>query len=166
MQRLRQFAEFANFSAAGACRPELGKVGAKSAAWTTFCLHPSPSHFISLAIFRHEEFWSQEKSIYYVSKWILLKPHLVDSDIVTALLMLLVASWQGLDIDLTKGSRPTWKKLFSSTCWTPTHRVGCKERKKFHLKLFLNVFFAFVAMCSTFFVLKKKLGLGHCPPPG
>ena len=151
MQRLRQFAEFANFSAAGACRPELGKVGAKSAAWTTFCLHPSPSHSISLAIFRHEEFWSQEKSTYYVSKWLLLKPHLVHSDIIDVV----DGFMAGFRYRFDQGD-DFWKKKNSSTCWTPTHRVDCNEREKVHLKLFLNGFFAFEAIHRNIFVLKTS----------
>ena len=31
-----------------------GKVWSKSAAWTTFCLHPSPSHSISFGIFHQK----------------------------------------------------------------------------------------------------------------
>ena len=73
------------------------------------------------------------------------------------LLMLLMASWQGLDIDLTKGMIFGRKKTPQPAGPPPnTHRVDCNEREKVHLKLFLNGFFAFEAIHRNIFVLKTS----------
>ena len=71
--------------------------------------------------------------------------------------MLLMASWQGLDIDLTKGMIFGRKKTPQPAGPPPnTHRVDCNEREKVHLKLFLNGFFAFEAIHRNIFVLKTS----------
>ena len=57
-----------------------------------------------------------------------------------------------------------WKKKNSSTCWTPTHRVGCNEGEKVHLKLFLNVFLH-LRLFIKIFLFWKQVGIRPFPTP-